>query len=194
MPAYVAQRFGASKQLCHPDPPAGTWTAALRGLLDSRASPILPRAVQNPQPTAEPPEPAGLGRRLVALAYDSLLLAALLFFFTLAVFLARGAREVPAGTHWFQASLVGVAALFYCGFWTHGGQTLGMRAWRIRLIREDGGAVGWGSALLRFLAAWASALPLGLGYWWILVDRRRRTWHDALSHTAVVREPSSGRG
>ena len=152
--------------------------------------------MKDPKRAEEPLEAAGLARRLAALGYDLVLLGALLFFLTLAVFLARAARgERPPGMHWLQTWVVAVAALFYCGFWTHGGQTLGMRAWRIRLVRRDGGPVGWGRALLRFFAAWASALPLGLGYWWSLVDRHRRTWHDALSRTTVVvHEPKTPRG
>jgi uncharacterized RDD family membrane protein YckC len=146
--------------------------------------------VNNPQPIAEPLEPARLARRLVALGYDSLLVAALLFFFLLALSMARGARGGgPPGKPWIWASAVTIALLFFCGFWTHGGQTSGMRAWRIRVVREDGGPVGWRSALLRFVAAWASALPLGLGYWWSLFDPQRRCWHDRLSRTAVVFEP-----
>jgi uncharacterized RDD family membrane protein YckC len=127
-------------------------------------------------------------RRLAALGYDSLLLGGVLIVFTFTVFFARGARGVPPGTLWFQLSLAAVVGLFYCSFWTHGGQTLGMRAWRIRLVREDGGRVGWGRALVRFLAAWVAVLPLGLGYWWSLFDPQRRCWHDRLSRTAVVRE------
>ena len=150
--------------------------------------------MKNTPPTAGPPQAAGLGRRPAALGYDLLLLAGLVFIFMLVLLPARAALgQGPPETHWLQLSLVAISALFFCGFWTHGGQTLGMRAWRIRLIREGGGSVGWGSALLRFFAAWASALPFGLGYWWSLVDGRRRTWHDALSRTAIVREPSSGR-
>jgi uncharacterized RDD family membrane protein YckC len=146
--------------------------------------------VNNPQPIAEPLEPAGLARRLVALGYDSLLVTALLFVFLVALFMARDARGGgPPDKPWIWVSAVTISALFFCGFWTHGGQTSGMRAWRIRVVRDDGGPVGWGSALLRFVAAWASALPLGLGYWWSLFDPRRRCWHDRLSRTAVVLEP-----
>jgi len=146
--------------------------------------------VNSPQPIAEPSEPAGLPRRLVALGYDLLLITALLFLFTLVLVMARDARgSGPPGTHWLQLAAFAISAVFFCYFWTHGGQTSGMRAWRIRVVREDGGPVGWGSALLRFVAAWLSALPLGLGYWWSLFDPQRRCWHDKLSHTAVIFEP-----
>ena len=67
---------------------------------------------------------APLLRRLAALAYDALLLFALLFVFTLAAIVLRGGREIGPGTLWFEASLVAVALLFCAGFWTRGGQTL----------------------------------------------------------------------
>ncbi|HET8698110.1 MAG TPA: RDD family protein [Gammaproteobacteria bacterium] len=145
-----------------------------------------------PQPTPQPSQPAGLARQLAALAYDWLLIGALVFVFMLVLFIARDAHgDGPPGKELVRIAVIVVAALFYCVFWTHGGQTVGMRAWRIRLVNRGGGPVAWKAALLRFFAAWLSALPLGLGYWWYLVDRRRRTWHDVLSGTAVVRTPKS---
>jgi uncharacterized RDD family membrane protein YckC len=135
----------------------------------------------------QPPEPARLPRRLAALAYDTLLLAAILFAFTFLIVASRGGAPIPPGSLWFEGGLIGVAALFYGWFWTHGGQTLGMRAWRIRVTTVDGGALDWRRALLRFCAAWLAALPAGLGYWWGLFDPERRCWHDTLSGTRVVR-------
>ncbi len=130
--------------------------------------------------------PAGLPRRLAAAVYDLLLLAGVLVIFTALTWVVRGGREVPPGTHWFQLALVGVAALFFCWFWTHGGQTVGMLAWKLRLVRGDGTPVGWREALVRFAAAIVSLAPLGLGFLWALVDRDALTWHDRLSRTRVV--------
>ena len=132
------------------------------------------------------PATAPLFRRLAALVYDALLLAALVFFFTLGVVLARGGREIRPGTIWFEVSLVAVAFAFCGVFWTRGGQTLGMHAWGVRLVAADGGRIGWGRAAVRFFSAWLSLLPAGLGYWWALVDRDRRCWHDRLSRTRVI--------
>jgi uncharacterized RDD family membrane protein YckC len=138
-------------------------------------------------PAASPPIGAGLLRRLAALAYDALLLGAVLFCFTLVVLAARGGRAIAPGTFWFEIGLLIVSFAFFVGFWTHGGQTLGMRAWRIRLVAQDGGPVGWRRAALRFVAAPLALAPLGLGFWWAWLDRDRRCWHDRLSGTAVVR-------
>ena len=75
---------------------------------------------------------------------------------------------------------------FHIGFWKHGGQTLGMRAWKIKGLREDGAPLSVRDAAVRYLAAILSALPLGLGYLWSLFDPHRRAWHDRLSHTMLV--------
>jgi uncharacterized RDD family membrane protein YckC len=140
-----------------------------------------------PEPALPPLAPASLLKRFAAFCYDLLLLGAVIFCFTWLLLLLRGGREIPPGTLWFEAALVALGALFFCGFWTQGGQTLGMRAWRIRLVRADGGPVDWPHALLRLLAAVVAALPLGLGLWWAWRDPERRGWHDRLAGTRVVR-------
>lgn len=135
-------------------------------------------------------EPASVLRRLAALGYDLLLVAALVFCFTLIVLTIRRGAAVPPGSWWFPLCLVGVAMAFFCGFWVHGGQTVGMRAWRIRVVRDDGGALGWPRAAARFAAGLVAALPAGLGLWWSVVDDRKRGWHDRWTHTRVVRAPA----
>ncbi len=136
---------------------------------------------------------APLARRLAALLSDALLLSGLLFVFTLLLIFARGGHAIPAGTIWYEAGLVAVAFAF-CGLsWTRGGQTVGMKAWRIRVVALDAASVDWPRAALRFFASWVSLLPAGLGYWWALVDRERCCWHDRLSGTRVIRTRAADR-
>lgn len=137
-------------------------------------------------------EPATLFRRLAALVYDAFLVTALVFAFTFTVVRLRGS-EIEPGTPWFAPAIVAIAVAFYGWFWTRAGQTLGMQAWRIRVTSEDGGPVTWRQALLRFFAAWLSALPAGLGYFWVWVDPERRAWHDRLSGTRTVRVRTEAR-
>jgi uncharacterized RDD family membrane protein YckC len=104
-----------------------------------------------------------------------------------AVIIARGGAPVPIGNAAFQIFVFAQCAAFFAGFWARSGQTLGMRTWRIRLETVKGGPVPLRKALLRFILALLSLAPLGLGYWWMLVDRESRTWHDRVSGTRVLR-------
>ena len=113
-----------------------------------------------PSPGRSAVAPAGLSRRLAAIAYDGLLLAGVLFgasALALAVSVAMVGGEAfkahnpLTGNPFFSTYLLLVCFFFYGGFWIHGGQTLGMRAWRLRLQRRDGRGIDWWQALLRFL-------------------------------------------
>lgn len=134
--------------------------------------------------------PPGLGRRLAALGYDALVVTAIVLFATVPfVLLAHGAPATAASRNLLRLYLLAVICLFFCGFWVHGGQTLGMRAWRLRLVNAGGGPVTWRQALIRFLSALLSWAALGAGYLWILVDRDRCAWHDRLSNTRMILLP-----
>ncbi len=130
----------------------------------------------------------GLARRLAAIFYDSWLIVALWLLGATAdyaVQAATGAADDP----WrlpLQLYLLACPFVFFGWFWTHGGQTLGMRAWRLKLLTEQGEPPGWRQSSIRVAAAFVSALALGLGYLWMLFDRDGRTWHDRLSSTRLV--------
>src|SRR3546814_651783 len=80
---------------------------------------------------------------------------------------------------------------FFAKFWTHSGQTLGMQVWGIRIQNADGTAIDLWQALLRFLIALVSLLCLGMGYWWTLLDKQNRTWHDMYSESQAVQLPKN---
>ena len=127
-----------------------------------------------------------LFRRLAAMLYDGLLLLALSMLATALLTLPLG---MPTGYRLtaLQFLLFGIIPLlFFCGFWVYGGQTLGMRSWRLKLLRVDGTPVGWRDALKRHFAALLSWLPCGLGFIWILFDRDNLAWHDRLSNTRLT--------
>ena len=119
--------------------------------------------------------------------YDSLLLAAVLFICAAPVPLLPDAVRGSEAAHWgIRVYVLGISFLFLGWFWVHGGQTLGMRAWRIRVVTRRGSTLSWSDALRRYLAAMLSWLPLGLGFLWSLVDRKGLAWHDRLSATRLV--------
>ena len=72
--------------------------------------------------------------------------------------------------------------------WRRGGQTLGMRAWRLRVVAADGAAPTWRALLVRYLVGNVSLLLGGAGFWWVWIDRDRLTWHDRASSTRMRRE------
>ena len=74
----------------------------------------------------------------------------------------------------------------YLGWcWTRSGQTLGMRAWRMRVRTRAGARLGWRHALARFAAGLVSIGAAGVGLLWVAFDRDRLSLHDRLSGTAL---------
>lgn len=134
-------------------------------------------------------ETIGLTKRLLVIVYDALLLIAVLIL-SLFVFVFVP-QELK--THIIVQSIAGVymffiAFIFYGWFWTHGGQTLGMKTWHLYLIDKDGKFIDWPTAFKRYCCAILSWLFLGLGFTWILLNRNKLTWHDSLTRTRIVKQ------
>jgi uncharacterized RDD family membrane protein YckC len=119
------------------------------------------------------------------MVYDSLLLFALMFLGTLPFVALRGGEPVVAGDSFYQWSMLLVAYVFFVGFWSLAGRTLGMQSWGLRLETGDGQKPGLARASLRFMSSVLSWLPLGLGFWWQLWDPQNLSWHDRLSGTRL---------
>lgn len=137
--------------------------------------------------------PASLGKRLMAIVYDLFLLAALLFVAELLPTLLHGGAIDKHSDNMLlyllhQMYLLLVAFVFFGWFWVHGGQTLGMKTWRLQLLQADGKPISWQTAGLRFVVAIVSWMLLGLGYWWSLFDTRKRTWHDIVSGSVLAQQ------
>ncbi|TNF90235.1 MAG: RDD family protein [Gammaproteobacteria bacterium] len=134
----------------------------------------------------EMPLPAGFFRRLAAMVYDSLLVAALLIStITLMVVLTN----TPVA----QANVLGLLLLesfaFFAYFWIFRGQTLGMLAWRLSIVTGSGYRMTFSQAMLRYFGALLSFASLGLGYLWILFDAQKRGWPDLISDSRVLYTP-----
>ena len=128
----------------------------------------------------------GLGRRLAAMVYDLMLVYAVLFFYSLILNMLLGPAVIQGSRVLYPGSLLLCCYWYYAWQWLHGGQTLGMKAWRIFLVRRDGSRPDWRTATLRFLLAAVSILPFGAGLWWALFDARNRTFYDRYSRTQLV--------
>ena len=121
--------------------------------------------------------------------YDSLLLLSVLILASLAVLPLTGGEAI-VNNRLYQAYLLLVWFFYFGWHWVRKGHTLGMRAWRVRLIQESGEPLTWWHALLRFMLAMVSFLTFGLGFLWILVSRDKASWHDRGSGTKMVVEPA----
>lgn len=160
--------------------------------------------VNAPKPTAPQPASAQLLRRFAAMVYDSLLLMAVALAYGALVVglnvLLQGAPTEGERLHWgpwrlpvFMGMLV-VLAGFFCFFWRRSGQTLGMRAWRLKLVDRDYSApVTLKQCILRVGLAPASLLFMGIGYFWRWLDPQKHTFHGRMSRTRVILLPKKGR-
>lgn len=140
-----------------------------------------------------------VGWRLLALLYDLLPVLALWMFVAVPyvlgyTFIGRHDPHeniAPFSPLWWALWLtcLFVTGVYAVMSWRRGGQTLGMRPWRLKVVTSDGMAPGWTALIVRFLVAVVSVLAVGLGFWWAWVDRGRLTWHDRASNTRMIRLP-----
>lgn len=133
------------------------------------------------------PETPTLTRRLAAMLYEVLILLAL---WIVAGFPFVGLTQGldPA---WmkplFRLYLLLITGLYFTWFWRHGGQTLPMKTWRIRLVSAEGGPVSRRQACLRYGAALLGVPFFGIGLWWAWFDSERQFLHDRLAGTRLVK-------
>lgn len=136
-------------------------------------------------------------RRIIAFLYDLLLIfAVLVFAFTLIYLpLAMGLGMTELGEHpLVSLYLILVTVSFHLWFWKKGGQTLGMKSWRLKLVRNDGMALTWKDVFLRYAGGLLSIASLGIGTIWSLFDSEARAWQDILSATHLELVPKEKKG
>jgi uncharacterized RDD family membrane protein YckC len=129
-----------------------------------------------------------LYRRFACLFYELLLLLALLFFADFVIVGLTPATPSPLSRLAHQTYFLLVGGVYFVWYWRHGGQTLAMKTWRIRLVNAADGPIGLGQAWLRYLLAVAGTICAGLGFLWAFWDRDRQFLHDRLAGTRLVDE------
>ena len=160
---------------------------------------------------------ASVTKRLLAIIYDSFLLIAVLFLAMAMLLLISGGHEFQAGNPLITAYILLVSFIFFGWFWTHGGQTLGMRAWKLRLQQKNGNPINWQHAAVRFVTAlpawivfiigiamvadiqlatysWLNQLStltewliFVVGITWLIGDQWPDGWRDKISGTRIVK-------
>jgi len=140
-----------------------------------------------------PPEApsASLARRALALAYEALLLAALLLAAALPFVLMTHTADAIAARPLFQFYLIAVAAAYFVWQWRRGGQTLAMKTWRLRVVTRAGTPLSLRHAVSRFVFALAGCALAGAGFLWALVDREGLFLHDRLADTRIIFVPAT---
>ncbi len=149
-----------------------------------------------------------LRRRLLSMTYEAMLLFAVVFVAGYLFDTLTQSRNALTLRNTRQAWLFVVLGVYFVWFWTHGGQTLAMKTWHVRLIEANGGPVGTRRAVARYLLLWIFVLPtlaflamFDIGGWaavaalaaalllppfWALVDRDRQFVHDRIVGTRLV--------
>ena len=140
--------------------------------------------------TEQSPFPAvGLFRRLMAIFYDIFLLTAILFLATALVNAINSGEAIDQSrlyTLFLRLFLSALIILYFGWFWVHGGQTLGMKTWKIKLISNDSQTINWRQVVIREITAVFSWFCLGLGFFWSVFDKNKRSWHDISSNTTLI--------
>lgn len=133
-----------------------------------------------------------VGWRLLALSYDFWPALALSMACAAIATLLHGNVQLAAFSPgqlllWLACWLV--TGAYAVPSWQRGGQTLGMRPWRLHATGLDGGPATTGAWVLRYAVGTVSLLLLGAGFWWAWIDRDGLTWHDRASGTRLHRSP-----
>ena len=127
-------------------------------------------------------------RRLVCMAYESLLLAGVAFFAALPFAAASGVSAGGWMRHAFQLYLFVVIGLYFVVSWHRRGQTLAMKTWRLRLVGANGARINLRQAVLRYACAWPCLALGGIGILYALFDSERQFLHDKLAGTRIIRD------
>ena len=128
-------------------------------------------------------------RRLLALFYDLLLIAGILLSFTLFIVIINGnAVSSFLGSNLMLLSYFLISFIFYIYFWYFNeGQTLGMQAWKIKLVADDNQAISIQSMLIRLVLGLLFGSIAGLNFFVILFRSDKRSLNDIYSKTKIVR-------
>ncbi|MCX7544099.1 RDD family protein [Marinicella gelatinilytica] len=123
-------------------------------------------------------------RHLAAFIYDLFPIIGLWLITSVVIVLIRGGDEVPPGTLWFQLLLTAELVFYFVFSWLKGGQTLGMRAWKIGI--EDFQTMTLWQSLARFLVGLVSTALLGAGLWYKKINAAGLSWMDMISGHRTV--------
>ena len=126
-------------------------------------------------------------KHFAAFLYDLFPVIGILLLTSFIVLMIRNGQEVERHTLWFSALVTFEIAIYYIYSWKKGGQTLGMRAWKMKIqsASNENHTINWNQAIIRFIVGVVSTLLLGLGVFWKL-SHSKSTWMDLITQTNTV--------
>lgn len=132
-------------------------------------------------------KPVGLFKRMVVMFYDAILLIAVLFFASIAFVVPLDIKYGDPLYPLYIIYIYSVGFLYFGWCWTHGGQTLGLKTWKLKLVSTTGSGISWKEAFIRYFASLLCWLSLGAGFLWCYTNKDRLAWNDLLSKTCLQR-------
>lgn len=131
-------------------------------------------------------KPASFFRRTASLIYDSFVVFSFLLLATAFALLCNHGQSLLPMKTFFLAYLLLSTGFFLSWFWCKSGQTIGMLAWKIKVVDKQQQPLSWRKALLRYFIAIFSLGLGGLGLLWCLIDKNKQSLHDRLAGTMIV--------
>ncbi len=123
---------------------------------------------------------------LAACAYELLLLIALWFIAALLFISIFGDATHSYKRYFLQFYLWLITGAYFVWCWRKSGQTLAAQTWKIKLVNQAGSTLYAKQAVIRYIFSSLSALFLGLGFIWALLDSDRLYLHDRLLKTRFI--------
>lgn len=135
-----------------------------------------------------PNTPASIGRRVASMLYESLTIFAVLLvgFLFPQIVLSGFGMALNGHALWIHLFLLLMG--YFTWFWLHGGQTLPMKTWKLRVLDASGRPVRPMQAILRYCAAWPSIVLCGVGIFWAIFDRDKLFLHDRIAGSMIAQD------
>lgn len=151
----------------------------------------------NPDTITTNQQGAPLFARLFAILYDGFLIVAIsmlyggLVTWLSALFYGVNTQDYSqtVGGPLFQFGWVFTLLVFYCYFWIRAGQTVGMKAWRLKVISTTNHPLTVFQCIIRFFSGIVFFAAAGIGLWWVLLDKNNDSLHDRASKTRLIQRP-----
>ena len=129
----------------------------------------------------------GFWRRFVCLLYEFIILLAVVFIASFIFHLVFRDANAVYFRPLYQFYLLVIMGYYFMWFWTHGGQTLAMQTWKMRIVTREGNLLNKRQAITRYLLAVTGILFFGIGILWAFFDREHQYLHDRLADTRIVK-------